>query len=75
MEETAGLTIRLIGDKFSGSYTVDPGLGSSKLFVVSGKLTLLGQKPNTIHTHLKAYAAAGATSIKVGSTSGWKAGD
>jgi len=45
------------------------------MIVVTGRFELYGVPPTTTWTRLTTWADAGATSISVGSTEGWKIGD
>ena len=45
------------------------------MIVVTGRFELYGVPPTTTWTRLTTWADAGATSISVGSTKGWKIGD
>lgn len=72
---THKLTIQLNGNKNDSGYVFDPSLVGSKIFVITGKLSLYGTSPATTQTPLTKIANAGDTSITVGSTSGWAVGD
>ena len=38
MQDGSYFIIEMIGDKFSGSYTISPTIGSSKIMAISGQL-------------------------------------
>jgi hypothetical protein len=69
------LTIRLLGAQNATGFTVSPDLTGNKMFVNTGRLELIGVPPTTTWTRLTAFANKGATTLKVASTTGWKAGD
>jgi hypothetical protein len=69
------LTITLNGNKSDQSFVIDPIVAANKYMVVTGELNLYGIAPSTVWTTLTAKAAAGATAMSVGSTSGWAVGD
>ena len=72
---THSLKIQLNGVQNATGFTVSPDLTGNKMFVVTGRLQLFGVAPGTTWTRLTEFANAGATSIKVSSTTGWKVGD
>jgi hypothetical protein len=45
------------------------------MFVVTGRLELYGTAPSTVWTTMTTFANAGATSITVSNSTGWKVGD
>lgn len=69
------LTIRLLGVQNATGFTVSPDLTGNKMFVNTGRLELIGVPPTTTWTRLTAFANKGATTLRVASTAGWKAGD
>lgn len=69
------LTFQLNGQKTSPVFTVDPLLSANKLFVVSGSLNLYGNAPSSVSTHLSQSALINTTTLFVGDSTGWAAGD
>ena len=69
------LTIQLIGNQNATGFTVSPDLTGNKMFVVTGRLELFGVAPGSVWSRMTAFADKGATSIVVGSTTGWRIGD
>lgn len=69
------LDIIIHGEKGDRGFVVDANNAANKYMVVTGTLSLYGQAPGTVWTRLTSKATVGATSITVGSTSGWVIGD
>lgn len=56
-------------------FIINPDIAGTKMFIVTGLLSLYGQAPSTVWTKLTAIAKPGNTTISVSSTSGWNVGD
>lgn len=72
---THSLKIQLNGNQNATGFTVSPQLTGNKMFVVTGRLELYGTAPSTVWTTMTTFANAGATSITVSNSTGWKVGD
>jgi len=65
----------LNGLKNDSGYTFDAGLQGSKIFVITGKVSLYGKAPRTTSTRLAQTALAGQSQIVVLSSTDWAVGD